>query len=152
MTEPDEDWFDPDIAAMKLGYGEKAGLQIYRNYTRSFEEHAIKKFVEQCACPDAVWKMNISGGVEFQSRINSWKRRIDIGFRPVWAPKMACLHTCGPDWQYDHAPGFQEWRRFCLSSTRDASVSWLGLVTALRASNLSVRQIVLNMAQISFSG
>ena len=36
MTEPDEDWFDADIAAMKLGYGEKAGLQIYRNYTRSF--------------------------------------------------------------------------------------------------------------------
>jgi hypothetical protein len=72
VTEPDEDWFDPDIAAMKLGYGEKAGLQIYRNYTRSFEEHAIKKFVEQCACPDAVWKTNISGGVEFQSRINSW--------------------------------------------------------------------------------
>jgi hypothetical protein len=46
VTDPDEDWFDPDIAAMKLGYGEKAGLQIYRNYTRSFEEHAVKKFVE----------------------------------------------------------------------------------------------------------
>lgn len=46
MTVPDEDWFDPDIAAMKLEYGEKAGLQIYRNYTRSFEEHAIKRFVE----------------------------------------------------------------------------------------------------------
>jgi hypothetical protein len=46
VTEPDEDWFDPDIASMKLGYGEKAGLQIYRNYTQSFEEHDIKKFVE----------------------------------------------------------------------------------------------------------
>lgn len=46
MTEPDEDWFDPDIATMKLGYGEKAGLQIYRNHTRSFEERAIEKFVE----------------------------------------------------------------------------------------------------------
>jgi hypothetical protein len=46
VTEPDEHWFDPDIAALKLGYGEKAGLQIYRNYTRSFEEHAIKMFVE----------------------------------------------------------------------------------------------------------
>ncbi len=46
MAEPEEDWFDEDIAAMHLGYGEKAGLQIYRNYTRSFEEHAIKKFVE----------------------------------------------------------------------------------------------------------
>jgi hypothetical protein len=148
VTEPDEDWFDPDIAAMKLGYGEKAGLQIYRNYTRSFEEHAIKKFVEQCACPDAVWKMNISGGVEFQSRINSWMcagSTSDFGQcgRRKWRASI-----CGPDWQYDHAPGFQEWRRFCLSSTRDASVSWLGLVTALRASNLSVRQI----AQISFSG
>jgi hypothetical protein len=42
----DEDWFDADIAAMDLDYGEKAGLQIYRNYTRSFETHAIKKLVE----------------------------------------------------------------------------------------------------------
>lgn len=41
-----DDWFDADIAAMDLGYGEKAGLQIYRNYTRSFEDHALKKFVE----------------------------------------------------------------------------------------------------------
>jgi len=36
VIEPDEDWFDPDIAATNLGYGEKAGLQTYRNYTRSF--------------------------------------------------------------------------------------------------------------------
>lgn len=41
-----ENWFDADIAAMDLGYGEKAGLQIYRNYTRSFEDHAVKRFVE----------------------------------------------------------------------------------------------------------
>lgn len=41
-----DDWFDPDIGAMELGYGEKAGLQIYRNYTRSFETQALKKFVE----------------------------------------------------------------------------------------------------------
>src|ERR1700730_12562295 len=33
-------------------------------------------------------------------------------FRPVRAPKMACLHTCGPGWQCDHASGFQEWRWF----------------------------------------
>jgi hypothetical protein len=46
LPEPDEDWFDSDIAEMKLGYGEKAGLQIYRNYTRSFEKHAVKRFVE----------------------------------------------------------------------------------------------------------
>ena len=31
------------------------------------------------------------------------------------APKMARLLTCGPDWQCDHASGFDEWRRFCLS-------------------------------------
>ena len=46
MPKPDEDWFDTDIAAMDLSYGEKAGLQIYRNYTRSFEEHAIKQFID----------------------------------------------------------------------------------------------------------
>lgn len=42
----DEEWFDPDIQVMPVGYGEKAGLQIYRNYTRSFEEHGIKRFRE----------------------------------------------------------------------------------------------------------
>ena len=41
-----EDWFDDDIAKMDLDYGEKAGLQIYRNYTKSFEDHAINKFRE----------------------------------------------------------------------------------------------------------
>ena len=35
---------------------------------------------------------------------------------------------------------------------RAAGVPWLGLVTALWASNLSVRQIAFNMSQISFSG
>jgi hypothetical protein len=46
MRRADESWFDPDIAAMQLDYGEKAGLQIYRNYTQAFEENAIKRFVE----------------------------------------------------------------------------------------------------------
>lgn len=47
MAEEIESWFDPDIEAVELGYGEKAGLQIYRNYTRSFENHAIKCFREE---------------------------------------------------------------------------------------------------------
>lgn len=38
---------DPDIAAMKLGSDEKWGLQVYRNYSRTFGEHRVKKFVEQ---------------------------------------------------------------------------------------------------------
>ena len=46
MTDKNEDWFDADIAEMDLGYGEKAGLQIYRNYTKSFEQHAIERFIE----------------------------------------------------------------------------------------------------------
>jgi hypothetical protein len=41
----DEDWIDPDIRAKDLEYGEKAGLQIYRNYTRQFEAAAIERFV-----------------------------------------------------------------------------------------------------------
>jgi hypothetical protein len=41
----------------------------------------------------------------------------------VTAPKTARLHTCGPDWQCDHASGFREWRRICPSSTRDQKVS-----------------------------
>ena len=43
----DEMPLDKDIAAMKLGYGEKAGLQLYRNYQRAFSEHAGKRFVEE---------------------------------------------------------------------------------------------------------
>lgn len=42
----EDDWFDPDIRAMKLDYAQKAGLQIYRNYTHSFEAHAIKRLIE----------------------------------------------------------------------------------------------------------
>jgi hypothetical protein len=41
------DTLDPDIAAMKLSDGEKWGLQVYRNYSRAFGEHRVKKFVEQ---------------------------------------------------------------------------------------------------------
>lgn len=44
MKSQDEDWIDPDIRAMQLGYGEKSGLQIYRNYTAAFEGEAIKRF------------------------------------------------------------------------------------------------------------
>lgn len=46
MTKADESWFDTDIQLLDLEWGEKAGLQIYRNYTRSFEDHAISKFRE----------------------------------------------------------------------------------------------------------
>jgi hypothetical protein len=46
MIQPDEDWFDADIASMELSYSEKAGLQIYRNYTQSFESYAIQRFIE----------------------------------------------------------------------------------------------------------
>ena len=44
-----EDWFDGDIAKMDLRYSEKAGLQIYRNYTRSFEDSAIAHFRDSLA-------------------------------------------------------------------------------------------------------
>lgn len=44
MDPEDEGWFDPDIRELSLGYGEKSGLQIYRNYTRAFEGDAIKRF------------------------------------------------------------------------------------------------------------
>ena len=38
--------FDPDIARMNLSDGEKNGLQVYRNYSRAFEEHRTKQFAE----------------------------------------------------------------------------------------------------------
>lgn len=40
----DLSWLDDDIRALSLSYSEKSGLQIYRNYTRSFAEHAIEQF------------------------------------------------------------------------------------------------------------
>ena len=36
--------WDKDIAEMPLSDGEKDGLQIYRNYTQAFDEHAEKEF------------------------------------------------------------------------------------------------------------
>ena len=41
-----EDWLDQDIRLMNLCSSEKAGLQIYRNYSKSFKEHAVKNFKE----------------------------------------------------------------------------------------------------------
>jgi hypothetical protein len=43
----DQSWIDPDLAALNLSYPEKAGLQVYRNYSTKFEEFAIKHFIEQ---------------------------------------------------------------------------------------------------------
>ncbi|WP_157649261.1 hypothetical protein [Burkholderia ubonensis] len=43
------DNLDPDIAAMKLSDGEKWGLQVYRNYSRAFGDHRVKKFVEEAS-------------------------------------------------------------------------------------------------------
>jgi hypothetical protein len=38
---------DPDIAITNLSDGEKWGLQVYRNYSRAFDEHRVKEFVER---------------------------------------------------------------------------------------------------------
>jgi tRNA isopentenyl-2-thiomethyl-A-37 hydroxylase MiaE len=48
-SEPMESTLDPDITAMQLSDGEKWGLQVYRNYSRAFEEHRVKQFVEQAS-------------------------------------------------------------------------------------------------------
>jgi len=40
------DTHDPDIAAMKLSDVEKNGLQVYRNYSRAFEQDRAKRFAE----------------------------------------------------------------------------------------------------------
>lgn len=40
---------DPDIVSMNLSDAEKWGLQVYRNYSRSFGEHRVKQFVEQAS-------------------------------------------------------------------------------------------------------
>ncbi|MCX7060065.1 MAG: hypothetical protein NTZ11_04115 [Gammaproteobacteria bacterium] len=47
--------FDSDIAAMNLSDAEKNGLQVYRNYSKAFEEHRLKRFAEQAPPhPDAI--------------------------------------------------------------------------------------------------
>lgn len=48
---------DPDIAAMQLSDGEKWGLHLYRNYSRAFGEHRVKKFVEQASPFEAEVKL-----------------------------------------------------------------------------------------------
>jgi hypothetical protein len=42
----DEYWVDEDIAQTSLSDGEKAGLQVYRNYTRAFRREARNRFIE----------------------------------------------------------------------------------------------------------
>ena len=44
QAKADDAWLDADLREMNLSYAEKSGLQIYRNYTRSFEEHNIGRF------------------------------------------------------------------------------------------------------------
>lgn len=44
MGENDESWLDADIRTLNLTSNEKAGLQIYRNYKRSFEDYALSNF------------------------------------------------------------------------------------------------------------
>lgn len=47
--------FDPDVARMNLSEGEKNGLQVYRNYSRAFEEHRTKEFAQAShASPGAI--------------------------------------------------------------------------------------------------
>lgn len=39
-----EDWIDADIRALNLSYLEKSGMQVFRNYKRSFEKEAVRRF------------------------------------------------------------------------------------------------------------
>jgi hypothetical protein len=46
---------DPDISIMKLTEEEKNGLQVYRNYSRAFEDHRSKLFSEAASdYPEAI--------------------------------------------------------------------------------------------------
>ena len=47
--------FDPDIAAMNLSDTERNGMQVYRNYSKAFEEDRAKRFAESAPTqPDAI--------------------------------------------------------------------------------------------------
>lgn len=73
----DEEWIDADLRAKDLGYGEKAGLQIYRNYTRSFEDHAVRRFRDTLAAePIDLTRL---------SRVAALLRDEDVRFAPVIA-------------------------------------------------------------------
>jgi len=39
--------FDDDIEAMSLNWGEKSGLQMYRNYTKAFDNSAEQRFAKE---------------------------------------------------------------------------------------------------------
>lgn len=41
------DFWDPDIAVLNLTDGEKNGLQVFRNYTNTFEKSAAERFVSE---------------------------------------------------------------------------------------------------------
>lgn len=47
-------FFDSDIAAMDLSEVEKNGLQVYRNYSRAFDEHRAKCFSDEARLEPSV--------------------------------------------------------------------------------------------------
>lgn len=73
----DEAWIDPDLRVKDLGYGEKAGLQIYRNYTRAFEDHAVRRFRDSLSAePIDLTRL---------SRVSTLLTTEDVRFAPVIA-------------------------------------------------------------------
>lgn len=47
LVKAEADFWDTDIAALKLSDGEKKGLQVFRNYSKAFEEKAAEHFVSE---------------------------------------------------------------------------------------------------------
>jgi hypothetical protein len=47
-----ENWIDSDLVASSLTHSERAALQVYRNYTRSFEDQAITLFQSELVGKD----------------------------------------------------------------------------------------------------
>lgn len=46
MSDSNEEWLDADIRNLNLSYGQKSGLQVFRNYKKSFEKYALERFRE----------------------------------------------------------------------------------------------------------
>src|SRR5690242_1732216 len=75
------DKLDDDIAALAMSDGEKWGLQVYRNYTRAFDNHAEKAFA----------KLVDNTGINFTDvrHVASLVANEDIRFVPVIASAYA---------------------------------------------------------------
>lgn len=67
----EDDWIDDGINLKSLIYIEKSGHQIYRNYNRSLDDYAVKRFVDEIDAEPIDLSKFISISTKFFARMRA---------------------------------------------------------------------------------